>query len=70
MDHFKVHIQQPGTDELPEEVRRGFHLLAKIIAGQIRESEREARDSVLFGHLNHESDNDNQGNGLQSFWRF
>lgn len=46
MDRFEVHIRQPDTDELPEEVRRGFRLLAKVIAGQIREDEREVEDSV------------------------
>ena len=47
MDHFKVHIHQPDTDELSEEVRRGFRLLAKVIADQIRQDEREVENSVL-----------------------
>lgn len=47
MDRFEVHIRYPDTDKLPEEVRRGFRLLAKVITDQIRESEREVEDSVL-----------------------
>jgi hypothetical protein len=47
MDRFEVHIRHPDTDELPGEVRRGFRLLAKVIAGQIRQDERDVENSVL-----------------------
>jgi hypothetical protein len=47
MASFKVHIIQPEYDEVSQEVRCGFRLLARIIAKQIRQGELDERRSIF-----------------------
>ena len=47
MASFKVRIIQPESDELSQQARCGFHLLARIIAQQIRQGELDERRSIF-----------------------
>ena len=47
MGSFKVRIIQPEPDELSQQARCGFHLLARIIAKQIRQGELDERCSIF-----------------------
>lgn len=50
MGSFNVRIIQPESDELSQQDRCGFRLLARIIAEQIRQGEVDER-RFIFGEL-------------------
>ena len=47
MGSFKVRITEPESEELSQQARCGFHLLARIIAKQIRQGEPDERHSIF-----------------------
>lgn len=47
MASFKARIIQPEYDELSQQARCGFRLLAMIIAKQIRQGELDERSSIF-----------------------
>ncbi len=47
MGSFKVRIIQPESEELSQQTRCGFRLLARIIAEQIRQGELDERRSIF-----------------------
>ena len=47
MGSFKVRIIQPESEELSQQARCGFRLLARIIAEQIRQGELDERRSIF-----------------------
>ena len=47
MDSLKVRIIEPESDEVSQQARCGFRLLARIIAKQIRQGELDERRSIF-----------------------